>query len=67
MVQFYRKGVPKPSDAYLFMYSFAVFIIFLYVVDILAMFYFGIHCYIMLYLYLKNPEKCSSSSPLGSA
>ena len=47
------------------MYSFAVFVLFLYVVDVLAMFYFGIHCYVMLYLYLKNPEKCSSSSSLS--
>ena len=44
------------------MYSLAVFILVLYIVDVLVMFYFGVHCYVMLYLYLKSGNKCYSTS-----
>ena len=44
------------------MYGLAIFITLVYSIDILILFYFGLHCYAMLYLYLKNPERCFSNS-----
>ena len=38
----------------------ALLIFLIYVLDTMALFYFGLHCYFMLYLYLKDPKKCRS-------
>ncbi len=34
------------------------FVILVYTVDIVLLFYFGIHCYAMIHLFLKNPQRC---------
>lgn len=40
---------------------FLGFIVLVYIVDILALFYFGVHCYAMVHLFLKNRKNCESS------
>ncbi|MCS6985081.1 MAG: glycosyltransferase family 2 protein [Leptospiraceae bacterium] len=43
------------------MHEIAVgFVLLVYSLDILALFYFGIHCYFMVYLYLKNGKRCET-------
>ncbi len=38
------------------------FLVLVYLVDIMALFYFGLHCYIMVYLFKKNGSSCHSGS-----
>lgn len=33
-------------------------VITVYIIDIIFLFYFGVHCYAMVYLYLKNRQRC---------
>ncbi|MDH5717724.1 MAG: glycosyltransferase family 2 protein [Spirochaetia bacterium] len=41
---------------------FYSFIIVIYIVDILALFYYGIHLYILVFLYLKNKKNCKTNN-----
>lgn len=41
---------------------FLGFLILVYLTDIVALFYFGLHCYIMVYLFNKNGASCQSGS-----
>lgn len=42
------------------------FLLLVYSLDIIALFYFGLHCYIMVYLYLKNRKKCEMNPEVHS-
>ncbi|MCB1199818.1 MAG: glycosyltransferase family 2 protein [Leptospiraceae bacterium] len=39
---------------------FLGFIALVYLIDIIALFYFGVHCYVMVKLYLENRKECQS-------
>lgn len=38
------------------------FLVLVYLVDIVALFYYGLHCYIMVYLFRKNGASCQSGT-----
>lgn len=39
---------------------FLGFVILVYIIDILALFYYGVHCYAMVHLFLKHRNKCET-------